>query len=65
MSDSAPKSWIDQLVGACVSLLVGAVALYCAVQVLRAVLPFVVTALGVLALGMVIVAAVRRYRGRW
>ncbi|MDV6291483.1 hypothetical protein [Rhodococcus aetherivorans] len=65
MSPAGPRSWIDQLVGACVGLLVGAIALYCAVQVLWALLPFVVTALGVLALGIGIVAAVRWYRGRW
>lgn len=65
MSPTDPRSWIDQLVGACVGLLVGAIALYCAVQVLRALLPFVVTALGVLTLGIGIVAAARWYRGRW
>ncbi|AKE89619.1 hypothetical protein [Rhodococcus aetherivorans] len=65
MSPADPRSWIDQLVGACVGLLVGAIALYCAVEVLRALLPFVVASLGVLALGIGIVAAVRWYRGRW
>ncbi|ATQ27334.1 hypothetical protein CS378_00440 [Rhodococcus ruber] len=65
MSPAGPRSWIDQLVGACVGLLVGAIALYCAVQVLRTLLPFVVTVIGVLALGGGLIAAVRWYRGRW
>lgn len=65
MSPAGPRSWIDQLVRACVGLLVGAVALYCAVEVLRTLLPFLITIIGVLALGGSVVAAARWYRGRW
>lgn len=65
MSPAGPRSWIDQLVGACVGLLVGAIALYCAVQVLRALLPFLITIIGVLVLGGSVVAVARWYRGRW
>lgn len=63
MSGSDPKSVVDQLVGACFTVLLGAVALYCAVQVLRAVLPFLIVLIG----GGVLVAvsiAVARWR-RW
>ncbi|MEE2032976.1 hypothetical protein [Rhodococcus chondri] len=65
MSSTDPRSWIDQLVGACVGLLIGAIALYCAVEVLRTLLPLLITIIGVLVLGGSVVAAARWYRGRW
>ncbi|UGQ56894.1 hypothetical protein LSF60_16445 [Rhodococcus pyridinivorans] len=65
MSSSDPRSWIDRLVGACIGLLVGVIALYCAVQILRMLLPFLVAAIGVLAIGSGLVTARRWYHGRW
>lgn len=65
MSGSDPKSLVDQLVGACFTVLLGAVALYCAVQVLRAVLPFLIVGIGIAALVAVGIAVVRWRRGRW
>lgn len=65
MSASDPKSLVDQVVGACLGVLLGAVALYCAVQVLRAVLPFLIVGIGIAALVAVSIAVVRWRRGRW
>lgn len=65
MSSSDTRSWIDRLVGACISLLVGVIALYYAVQILRTLLPFLLAAIGVLAIGSGFIAARRWYRGRW
>ena len=50
MSEQSPRSLLDRLIGACLSVLVGAVALWCAVQVVQSVLPFVLIAVGVVAL---------------
>ncbi|TQF73354.1 hypothetical protein FK531_07525 [Rhodococcus spelaei] len=65
MSASDPKSWIDQLVGACLGLLGGAIALYCAVQVIEAVLPFLVAVIGIATLTAGAIAAFQWYRQRW
>lgn len=37
-----PRSWLDRAVGTCLSLLVGALALYLAVALLQAILPWLV-----------------------
>lgn len=49
MSDS-PEGWVDRLVGACVSVLVGALALYGAVYVVRSIWPVlaILTLVGVI-----------------
>lgn len=65
MSSSDPKSLIDQLVGACFTVLLGAVALYCAMQVLEAVLPFLVVLIGGAALVAAGIVVVRWRRGGW
>jgi len=65
VSGSDPKSLVDQVVGACFTVLLGAVALYCAVQVLRAVLPFLIVGIGIAGLVAVSIAVVRWRRGRW
>lgn len=61
-------SWLDQLVGGCVGLLVAAGALYCAARLIESVLPTLMVTLGVLALiGLVIAGIVvfRTWRQRW
>lgn len=65
MSSGDPKSLLDQLVSGCLTILIAAVALYCAVQVLRAVLPFLVIVIGSGALIASGVVVVRWWRGRW
>lgn len=55
-----PQRWLDRLVGACVSVLVGALALYGAVWLLRAIWP----ELAIVALcGAAIVGAIGWWRG--
>jgi hypothetical protein len=44
--NTRPASWIDQLVGACVSLLIAAVALYAAVHLLATVWLTLIAILG-------------------
>lgn len=65
MSENNPKSWFERAIGACMSILLAAVALYCATQVLRAILPFLVTAAGVVTLAWAAWSLVRYLRGRY
>ena len=64
MSRSDPGSWLDSLVGACFSVLVGAVALFVAVRLVESV--WIVIVLGFIvcaALTGAIVMLRRRSRG--
>ncbi|WP_369044667.1 hypothetical protein [Sinomonas sp. P10A9] len=65
MNGNDPKSWFDRTIGACMSILLAAVALYCATQVLQAILPFLVIAAGVVTLIWVAWALMRYLRGRY
>lgn len=42
-----PKSWFERVIGACMSILLAVIALYCATQVLQSILPFLVGCVGV------------------
>jgi len=60
-----PSSWLDQLVGACFSLLVGAAALYLAVRLIEAVWVMLVIVV-LAAAGMAgVVAWLRSRRQGW
>ncbi|WP_138442999.1 hypothetical protein [Sinomonas susongensis] len=65
MSENDPKSWFDRAIGACMSILLAAIALYCATQVLQAILPFLVAAVGVVTLAWGGWALLRYLRGRY
>lgn len=64
MSSSDPRGLIDKVVGACIALLVGAIALYAAVRLVEAIWSALLVILGGLLLVAVLVAAWRfRHRG--
>lgn len=65
MKEYDPRSWFDRAIGACLSVLLAAVALYCATQVLQAILPFLVAVAGVITLAWAVRALVRYLRGRY
>ncbi|MFH5230828.1 hypothetical protein [Antrihabitans spumae] len=65
MSASDPKAWIDKFVDACVGVLGGVIALWCAIQVLESILPFLVVVIGIVALAVGSIAIFRWYRDRW
>jgi hypothetical protein len=48
--DPSPKSWFERAIGACMSVLLAVVALYCATQVLQSILPFLIVCVGVVAI---------------
>lgn len=60
-----PQSRLDQLVGACVSLLVAAVAVYVAVKLILAVWVVLVAIIGATTLLLAATALVRHRRGGW
>ncbi len=57
-----PQRWLDRLVGTCVNVLIGALALYGAVWLLRAIWPelVMVTLLGACVVGLISWWRVRR-----
>jgi hypothetical protein len=60
--------WLDRVVGGCFSVLIGAVALYCAVRLIESILPALIVVGGVLALIALIVGGfvvIRTLRDRW
>jgi hypothetical protein len=63
--DANPKSWIGKLVGACVGLLAGSIALYAAVRLLEAIWSTLLIILGGGLLLAVLVAALRARSRGW
>lgn len=60
--------WLDRLIGWCFGILVGAIALYCAVRLIESILPALVVIIGVLTLVGVIIAVIVVFntsRNRW
>lgn len=47
MSGGAPRSWGERVLGLCFSVLLGTIALYVAVCLLRTIWPFLVISLGI------------------
>jgi hypothetical protein len=60
-----PSSWLDQLVGACFSLLAAAVAVYTAVRLIELVWPVLLLIVLGVAVIVGLVAAVRWRRQGW
>jgi small basic protein len=66
MASRDPTSLIDKLVGLCFSLLVGAAAIYIAVQLIEAVWTALLVMLGVgLFIGLAVLVHRSRSRGGW
>lgn len=63
--DPSPKSWFEQAIGACMSVLLAVIALYCATQVLQSILPFLIVCVGVIAIIWAVWAVVQYRRGRY
>jgi hypothetical protein len=63
MGNSDPRSWLDKLVGVCLSVLVGAAAIYIAVRLVQAVWTALLVIIGV-GLFVVLSVALLRARGR-
>lgn len=63
-SGTDPRSWLDRLLGLCLTLLVAVMALYAAVRLLQAILvPLLVIAGGVLVVSAVVCWWRSRRRG--
>ncbi|MBF9434670.1 hypothetical protein HA133_01805 [Mycobacteroides chelonae] len=58
-------SWADKLVSICIGVLFGVFALYCAVQLIASIWPWLVAIVGTGALVSVVVVVFRTTRNRW
>ncbi|PVB05065.1 hypothetical protein D2E98_07315 [Mycobacteroides abscessus] len=58
-------SWADKFVSMCVGILFGAFVLYCAVQLIASIWPWLVAIIGTGALVAVAVVVFRTTRDRW
>jgi len=61
----SPQSWLDQLIGVCFSLLLGAAAIYLAVQLLEAVWQVLLVILGVVGAAGIGIAVLRARNQGW
>lgn len=59
------SSWTDKFVSMCVGILFGALVLYCAVQLIASIWPWLVAIVGTGALIAVAVVVFRTTRDRW
>lgn len=58
-------SWTDKFIGICIGVLFGAFALYCAVQLIASIWPWLVAIVGTGALVAMAVVVFRTTRNRW
>ncbi|WP_280351502.1 hypothetical protein [Nocardia abscessus] len=68
MSGSDPQNWGDKIVSVGISIFIAALAIYCAVSLIEAILPALVMILGIVALiGLVVgvIVVIRTIRERW
>lgn len=65
MSELKPSGLVDRLMGICFTLLGAAIALFCAVKVVQAILPFLIFVIGTVALVWVGVLVYRLWREKW
>ena len=63
-----PGSWVDRMIGWCFGILLGVIALYCAVSLIESILPTLMVIIGVLALiglAVAVVVVINTWRNRW
>lgn len=63
-----PGGWVDRMIGWCFSILLGVIALYCAVRLIESILPTLIVIGGVVAIvGLLIgvIVVIRTCRDRW
>jgi hypothetical protein len=63
--DPGPRSWLERAIGACMSVLLAVLALYCATQVLQSILPFLIVCVGVVAIIWAVWAVVQYRANRY
>lgn len=63
-----PSSWVERMVGWCVSILFAVIALYCAVRLIQSIQGTLIVIIGILALIAAVVSVVvviSTWRNRW
>lgn len=59
MSSGNPSSMFDKFVGGCFAILLATIAIYCAIQVIQEVLPWLISLIGAATLIWIVVSIVR------
>jgi len=65
---STGGSWIDRVIGWCFGILLGVIALYCAVRLIESILPTLIVIIGILALIAIAIAVfvvISTLKNRW
>lgn len=65
MSNSEPRSWLDRAVGVCLSVLVGAAAVFIAVKLIEAVWAVLLVIIGIAVVVTAAVAIARARKRGW
>lgn len=63
-----PGKWMDKIIGWCFGMLLGVIALYCAVQLIESILPTLIVIIGILALIAAVIGVgvvISTWRNRW
>ena len=63
-----PGSWADRIIGWCFGVLLGVIALYCAVRLIESILPTLIVIIGAIALiGLIIgaIVVISTLKNRW
>lgn len=68
MTSPDPGRWIDRIIGWCFGILLGTIALYCAIALIESMLPTLIILIGALTIGALIVVGIvviRTWCNRW
>lgn len=63
-----PGSWVDRMIGWCFGILLGVIALYCAVRLIESILPTLLVIIGIVALIAAVIGVlvvISTWRNRW
>jgi hypothetical protein len=63
-----PGGWVDRIIGWCFGVLLGVIALYCAVRLIESILPTLIVIIGILALLAAVIGVgvvFSTWRNRW
>jgi hypothetical protein len=63
-----PGGWVDRMIGWCFGILLGVIALYCAVRLIESILPTLIVIIGILALIAAVIGVlvvISTWRNKW
>lgn len=66
--NAGPGGWMDRVIGWCFGILLGVIALYCAVRLVESILPTLIAITGILAVVAAVIGVfvvISTWRNRW